>query len=142
MHYGSSEEKDSKEEAGPQDRGGEKVNCEEDRQRPAQEEIDLIRGAGLVPAPSLFSFQIKQLSGLSGAPRGRSARGFFAGTPDAVSLLHHRCTSAPFARESAPCFARDERRSTMRGADMRLFRPRLRAGLGAFRRGPGAGGGP
>jgi hypothetical protein len=30
MHYGSSEEKDSEEEAGPQDRGGKKIDGEED----------------------------------------------------------------------------------------------------------------
>jgi hypothetical protein len=76
MHYGSSEEKDSEEEAGPQDRGGEKVVCEEDRQRPAQEEIGLLRGAGLVPAPPLFSFQINRLFGPSGAPQSAALAGF------------------------------------------------------------------
>ncbi len=39
MHYGSSEEKDSEAEAGPQDRGGEEVIREEDGQRSSQEEI-------------------------------------------------------------------------------------------------------
>ncbi|MGD9501266.1 MAG: hypothetical protein AB7V40_02120 [Methyloceanibacter sp.] len=39
MHYGSSEEKDSEEEAGSQNRGGEKVDCEEDGRRSSQEEI-------------------------------------------------------------------------------------------------------
>jgi hypothetical protein len=68
MHYGSSEEKDkgegqsqSQEEAGPQDRGGEEVDCEEDWNGSSQDrqkencakEITL-KGAGRVPAPFLF----------------------------------------------------------------------------------------
>ena len=58
MNNGSSEEKDSEEEAGPQDRGGEEDDGEEDGHRPSQdrqEEIGLLKGAGLVPAPPLFS---------------------------------------------------------------------------------------
>jgi len=59
MHYGSSEEETSEEEAGPQDRGGEeKTGGEEDGHCPSQdrqeEEIAFLKGAGLVPAPSLF----------------------------------------------------------------------------------------
>ncbi|HET7210547.1 MAG TPA: hypothetical protein VFI85_02250 [Methyloceanibacter sp.] len=58
MHNGSSEEKDSEEEAGPQDRGGQEVDGEEDGHCPSQdrqEEIDFSKGAGLAPAPPLFS---------------------------------------------------------------------------------------
>ena len=61
MNYGSSEEKDREEEAGPQDRGGEKVVGEEDGQRPSQEEIDLQR-RGARPRASFFSFAKQQIA--------------------------------------------------------------------------------
>jgi hypothetical protein len=59
MNYGSSEEEDSEEEARAQDRRGEEVDGQEDGHRPSQdgqEEINC-KGAGLVPAPSLFLFR-------------------------------------------------------------------------------------
>ena len=56
MQHGS-EEKDREEEAGPQDRGGEKVVSEEDGQRPPQEEIDLLEARGSSPRLLYFSFQ-------------------------------------------------------------------------------------
>jgi hypothetical protein len=65
MHYGSSEEKDSKEEASPQDRGGEKVDGEEDGYSPSQDrqkEINLQR-RGACPRASLFPFQNNWLFG-------------------------------------------------------------------------------
>jgi len=64
MHYGSSEEEASEEEARAQDRRGEEVDGQEDGHRPSQdgqEEINY-KGAGFVPAPSLFLFKNKQLS--------------------------------------------------------------------------------
>ena len=56
MHYGSSEEKDSEAEAGPQDRGGEKVDREKDGHRSSQEEIATKKARGLSPR-LLFSLQ-------------------------------------------------------------------------------------
>jgi hypothetical protein len=57
MQNGSSEEKDSKEEAGPQDRGGEEVIGEEDGYSPSQdqEEINLQR-RGARPRASFIFF--------------------------------------------------------------------------------------
>jgi hypothetical protein len=52
MHNGSEEK--SEEEAGPQDRGGEKVVSEEDGQRPPQEEIDLQRRGARPRASFIF----------------------------------------------------------------------------------------
>jgi hypothetical protein len=66
MHYGSSEEEDSEEEAGPQDRGGEKVDGEEDghcSSQDRQEEITL-QGRGASPRASLFPFPNNHLSKL------------------------------------------------------------------------------
>jgi hypothetical protein len=64
MHYGSSEEEDSEEEARAQDRRGEEIDGQEDGYRPSQdgqEEINC-KGAGLVPAPSLFLLKNNRLS--------------------------------------------------------------------------------
>jgi hypothetical protein len=61
MHYGSSEEKDSEEEAGPQDRGGEEVDGEEDghcssQDRQEEEIVSKRRGGS---APRLLYFPLK-----------------------------------------------------------------------------------
>jgi hypothetical protein len=63
MHNGSSEEKDCDEkEAGPQDRGGQKVDGEEDGHCSSQDREEEIncKGAGLVPAP-LYSISNQSL---------------------------------------------------------------------------------
>jgi len=60
MHYGSSEEEDcNEEEAGPQDRGGEKVDGEEDGYCPSQDREEEItsQGRGARPRAFLFSFK-------------------------------------------------------------------------------------
>jgi hypothetical protein len=81
MHYGSSEEEASEEEARAQDRRGEEVDGEEDGHRPSQdrqEEIDY-KGAGLVPAPSLFLFKNNHLS--KARDRHRLPRFRFSNSP-------------------------------------------------------------
>lgn len=59
MHYGSSEEEASEEETRAQDRRGEEDDGEEDGHRPSQDRQEEInyKGAGFVPAPSLFLFK-------------------------------------------------------------------------------------
>jgi hypothetical protein len=60
MHYGSSEEKDSEEEAGPQDRGGEEVDGEEDghcSSQDRQEEEIISKRRGVRPRASFISLE-------------------------------------------------------------------------------------
>ncbi len=73
MHYGSSEEEDcNEEEAGPQDRGGEKVDGEEDGNRPSQDREEEITSQGRGARPRAFLFPSKTIlyndqTGLAGS---------------------------------------------------------------------------
>lgn len=81
MHYGSSEEEASEEEARAQDRRGKEDDGEEDGHRPSQDRQEEIncKGAGFVPAPSLFLFKNNQLS--IARDRGRLPRFCFSRSP-------------------------------------------------------------
>ena len=81
MHHGSSEEEDSEEEARAQDRRGKEDDGEEDGHRPSQDRQEEInyKGAGFVPAPSLFLFKNKQLS--KARDRHRLPRFRFSNSP-------------------------------------------------------------
>ncbi|MGH6749699.1 MAG: hypothetical protein ACRECI_10350 [Methyloceanibacter sp.] len=74
MHYGSSEEKDSEEEAGPQDRGGEKVDGEEDghcsSQDREEEEITFQRRGVRPRASFIFPLKNKRLPNLASSSAG------------------------------------------------------------------------
>ena len=128
MHYGSSEEEKTIEDSGSGPEDGAQDRSQDGAQdRPqdgAQGEIDL-RGAGLVPAPPLFSFQNNRLPDPSGAPSGRCRREF---SPRPRLVLSFRSDDAALRSRAQTLLAfRAMRARTMRARDLPRRRSRANA---------------